>query len=122
MILVDTSVWISHLRDDLPSLRTLLLENLVLCHPFVIGELVLGHLKNRHEILDLLSDLPEAKAAEHEEVVRFVNHHQLTGQGLGWVDAHLLASAALSHAPLWSFDQALVRATKKIRLNFEPNS
>lgn len=119
MILVDTSVWAAHLRDDLPALRKLLLESFVLCHPFVIGELALGHLKNRAEILTLLSDLPKVKIAESDEVLRFVDSHQLMGVGLGWVDVHLLASAALSHVRLWTLDQALVRSAKKLHLSFE---
>ena len=110
MILVDTSVWIEHFRKENARLQTLLYDEQVLCHPFVIGELACGRLQNRQEILRLVSALPEARAAEQAEVLRFLETRKLYGCGLGWVDAHLLASALLSGCPLWTLDKPLQRA------------
>ena len=90
MILVDTSVWVDHFRDGNPRLTELLNNQEVLIHPFVVGELSLGLLKNRVQILDLLSKLPPAPTADHEEVIAAVGKHRLFGVGMGWVDAHTL--------------------------------
>ncbi len=107
MTLVDTSVWVDHLRKGNKDLRLLLEENEVLTHPFVIGELSCGILKNRAEVLQLLKELPSALAAETEEVLNFVETRKLWGHGVGWVDVHLLASALLSHSKLWTLDKRL---------------
>lgn len=107
MILVDTSVWIDHLRHGNNRLKTVLNEGLVLCHPFVIGELASGNLKKRNEILNLLGALPEPRVAEHFEVMHFVNAHHLNGCGLGWIDMHLLTSALLTKCSLWTLDKRL---------------
>ncbi|MFZ1948283.1 MAG: type II toxin-antitoxin system VapC family toxin [bacterium] len=114
MILVDTSVWVDHLRRGNRRLQSLLQENQVLGHPFVVGELACGRLRNRGEILDLLRLLPQAEIAEHDEVLDFVESRRLFGQGLGWTDAHLLASAILSRSGLWTLDRALAEAAAKI--------
>ena len=108
---MDTSVWIDHLRRGNDRLRTLLEEGEVLCHPFIIGELALGNLRNRSEVLSLLEALPPVVLAEHGEVMRFVDEQHLMGKGLGlgYVDAHLLASALLAGAPLWTLDRKLDR-------------
>jgi predicted nucleic acid-binding protein len=79
----------------------------VLCHPFIIGELACGTLKNRAEVLDLLHALPEVSVAEHDEVMKFLNEKKLFGHGLGWIDLYLLAFAYLSRATLWTTDRAL---------------
>ena len=110
MVLVDTSVWIDHLRRGSAELSTLLDQGAVLCHPFVIGELACGNLRRRDEILGHLQALPEAVTAEHDEVLHLVREHRLHGQGIGWVDAHLLASARLSGCRLWTRDRALATA------------
>ena len=81
----------------------------MLAHPFVVGELACGTLRNREEVLTLLQALPEAEVAEHEEVMRVVERERLYGQGLGWIDAHLLASARLSSAALWTLDRRFSR-------------
>lgn len=91
MILVDTSVWVSHLRDGNVRLDRLLYNGDVVCHPFIVGELACGNLKNRTEILSLLQSLPMAVKAEHEEVLQFIENNQLMGKGLGYIDIHLLA-------------------------------
>ena len=92
MILVDTSVWVGHLRVGEATLAALLDAGQVLVHPFVIGELALGTLRQRASVLALLQDLPTAVVATDQEVMRFIERHSLAGQGIGYVDAHLLAS------------------------------
>ena len=116
MTLVDTSVWIEHLRAGNRMLRSLLESGEVLAHPFVVGELACGTLRNRKEILTLLQALPEAQVAEHEEVMRVVEREQLYGQGIGWMDAHLLASARLSRAALWTLDRHLSKIASQLKL------
>ena len=107
MVLVDTSVWVAHLRDGNNGLKALLNDGNVACHPFIIGELACGNLKNRSEILSLLYALPMAINAEHEEVMRFIEDRSLMGKGLGYVDMHLLVSAFLTDCSLWTLDKRL---------------
>ena len=116
MTLVDTSVWIDHLRVGNRMLRSLLENGEVVAHPFVVGELACGTLRNRKEILTLLQALPEAQVAEHEEVMRVVEREHLYGQGIGWIDAHLLASARLSRAALWTLDRHLSKIASQLNL------
>ena len=120
MILVDTSMWIDHLRFGSERLKALLCDGEVLCHPFVVGELACGSIRNRDEILGLLAALPEAMVAEHYEVLHLIDSEKLHGRGLGWVDVHLLASAILSRASLWTRDKALVRASEEVGVKFSP--
>ena len=115
-MLVDTSVWIDHLRYGNPALSAMLEEGEVRCHPFVIGELACGNLKNREEILVLLKALPQAGTATHEEALALVQQKRLMGRGLGWVDIHLLASALLTSVPLWSLDRPLAAAGRELGL------
>jgi hypothetical protein len=117
MILVDTSVWIDHLRRGNDRLRILLADEQVLCHPFISGELACGNLKNRNEILSLLASLPEAKVADNAEVVQLLDSRRLYGRGLGWVDAHLLASVLLSNCDLWTIDKLLRKAASKLGIS-----
>src|SRR5258706_3292669 len=100
MILVDTSVWVDHLRWGNPALRELLDQGTVLAHPLVIGELACGSIRDRREFLRLLFALPQAPVAEAEEVFRLIEVDNLHGRGLGWVDMHLLASGRLSGSRL----------------------
>ena len=116
MILVDTSVWVEHLRRGNTRLEGLLLESKVLCHPFVTGEIALGHLRNRELILERLADLPQAPVAEHPEALTFAARNTLAGSGIGWVDLHLLASASLGHARLWSLDRRLAGVARRLDL------
>jgi predicted nucleic acid-binding protein len=116
VILVDTSVWIAHLRDGSPRLSVLLRDGLVLTHPFVIGELACGRLERRDEVLTLLGVLPAVPVADHDEVLEFVTRQRLYGRGIGWIDAHLLASARLSASSLWTLDRPLHRAALALRL------
>jgi predicted nucleic acid-binding protein len=121
MILVDTSVWVDHLRRGNRRMAEFLLGDQVLCHPFVIGELACGHLKKRREILSLLQALPEAQTIGHDEALVFVETHRLMGVGVGWIDIHLLAAAVLSHAELWTFDAKLqnVAQAQGVALTFQ---
>ncbi len=119
MILVDTSVWIDHLRTGNRTLQSLLGDAEVLTHPFVVGELACGTLRHRDEVLTLLRVLPEAQAAEHVEVMGLVERARLYGHGIGWIDAHLLASARLSSAPLWTLDRRLLKVASGLKLAFE---
>ena len=107
MILVDTSVWVEHLRLGLPRLATLLQEGEVLIHPWVIGELAFGNLHNRQQVLELLQGLPAATVASDAEVLLLIEGEQVMGRGIGYVDAHLLASARLSHCRLWTQNRRL---------------
>lgn len=107
MVLADTSVWVDHLRQGSARLGQLLRANEVLTHPFVIGELACGVLQSRAEILRHLGALPEARLADHGEVLHLVESAKLHGRGIGWVDAHLLASALLSRCSLWTLDKRL---------------
>jgi len=118
MILVDTSVWVDHFRRGNEQLASLLHDEQVLCHPFVIGELACGNLENRKEVLALLNALPWAREAEHSEVLHFLNSNRLYGQGLGWIDAHLLASALLTGCRIWTLDKPLLAVTAKLRLTY----
>jgi len=119
MILVDTSVWVAHLREGNSGLEMLLNDSEVVCHPFIIGELACGNLRNRSEILSLLQTLPVAIQAEHEEVMQFIEDYRLMGKGLGYVDIHLLASALLTRDPLWTLDKKLNEVSSKLGLEFD---
>lgn len=120
MILVDTSVWIEHLRIGEESLATLLNGSRVLTHPFVIGELACGNLRNRTEVLKLLKGLPQAPVASQDEVLFFVESNELMGQGIGFIDAHLLAATAMFAASrLWTLDKRLGRVAAKLDVAYE---
>ncbi|HQZ83629.1 MAG TPA: PIN domain-containing protein [Pyrinomonadaceae bacterium] len=118
MILVDTSVWVDHLRKGESLLAELLADGAVCVHPLVIEELACGNLPNRNEFLELIAALPAAVVAEHNEVLRLLDDEDLFGRGLGAVDVHLIASARLSFARLWSKDKAIRRETDRLRLTF----
>jgi len=118
VVLVDTSVWVAHLREGHADLIGLLNDNYVACHPFIIGELACGSLKNRKEILSLLNALPATKVAEHDEVMQFIDDHKLMNRGLGYVDVHLLASAMLSGVSIWTFDKKLDQVCSELGTDF----
>jgi predicted nucleic acid-binding protein len=119
MILVDTSVWIEHLRKGMPSLAGALEQGAVLTHPFVVGELACGNLKNRDEVLQLLGDLPEAPVATDPEARAFIEQRALMGQGIGYIDVHLLASVVLDGAAqLWTRDKRLASVATDLRLAY----
>ncbi len=117
MILVDTSVWKDHLRYGHSALVNLLNTGQVLAHPFVIGELALGSLRQRDVILDTLNNLPRAKIATEEEVLAFINQNKLYGLGVGYIDAHLLTSVRLTPGTLlWTQDKRLCAAANQLGL------
>jgi predicted nucleic acid-binding protein len=108
MILVDTSVWIDHLRSGDDGLATLLNNSQVLMHPFVVGELACGNLRQRADVLSLLKHLPQAAVASDKEVLFYIEQHGLMGRGIGYVDAHLMAAVAVDdRALLWTRDKRL---------------
>jgi predicted nucleic acid-binding protein len=117
-VLVDTSLWVTHLQKGHSKLQILLHEGEVATHPMIIGELACGNIRNRAEILALLRMLPMSHVAEHAEVLHFIEHHGLMGKGLGYIDAHLLASCALSSHLLWTTDKALGDAARQLSINF----
>jgi predicted nucleic acid-binding protein len=109
VILVDSSVWVDHLRSDDRTLVRLLDNAQVLAHPFVIGELALGNIRQRSNLLDQLQDLPRASVASDRDVLQFIERHELFGLGIGYVDAHLLAAVRLTfNASLWTRDKRLL--------------
>ena len=110
MILVDTSVWVDHLRNGNDALSELLLKDEVACHPMVVGELACGNLKRRKELLALLHTLPTVERVSDDEILFFIEQHRLSGRGLGLVDIHILASCAISQTPLWTLDGRLQQA------------
>ena len=116
MTLVDTSVWVDHLRRGHAQLGALLERGHVFCHPFVVGELACGQLSERDRILRLLGMLPAAPVADHGEVLRLVHARRLHGRGLGWIDVHLLASALLAKCALWTLDKRLDEAARQAGL------
>lgn len=111
MILVDTSVWVDHLQKGVPSLADALERDVVMTHPFVIGELACGNLKNRGEVLRLLAALPSSVVATDEETLLFIEQRKLMGKGISYIDAHLLASVTLTEgASIWTRDKRLAEA------------
>lgn len=120
MVLVDTSLWVAHLRDGNIGLQKLLNSGDVITHPFIIGELACGTLTNRAEILSYLYALPMATCAEHKEVMDFIERYRLMGKGLGYIDMHLLASALLTSSPLWTLDRQMSEAASLLGLAYSP--
>jgi predicted nucleic acid-binding protein len=123
VILVDTSVWIDHLRSGLPELASLLERGQVLYHPFVRGELACGNLRDRGEVLELLGRLPAAPVASDDEALAFIERRGLMGRGIGYVDVHLLAAVALSGtARLWTRDRRLENVAGELGLSVTEGS
>ena len=121
MILVDTSVWVDHLRHHDAVLAALLERGEVLGHAFVTGELACGSLKQRTTILKLLARLPQARVAFNAEVLSFIERHGLMGASVGYLDAHLLASTMLTaDARLWTRDRRLASAARRLNLDAAP--
>jgi len=122
MILVDTSVWIDHLRSGDETLTGLLNSSRVLIHPFIVGEIACGNLHNRQAILSLLAHLPHCTAALDPEVLAFIENNKLMGRGIGYVDAHLLAATKLTEsARLWTHDKRLATQAKALDCHFSAN-
>ncbi len=118
MVLVDTSVWVSHFREAHGGLVELLNDGEVVCHPFVIGELACGNLKNRTSIISLLEALPMASVVGHEEVLAFIENRRVMGKGLGYIDVHLLAGALLTGVSLWTLDKKLNKTAQELNCSY----
>ena len=118
MILIDTSVWIDHLRQRDDHLVITLLAGHVLIHPWVIGEIACGSLKDREQVLDLLRSLPLCSVALEDEVLLFIEQNKLMARGIGYVDVHLLASTNLSGATLWTRDKRLLIIAKEMNIAY----
>jgi predicted nucleic acid-binding protein len=120
MILVDSSVWVDHLTQGDPRLVVLLHARQVLTHPFVVGELALGSMKNRKVILDSLRELPRSVTATDDEAFDFIEGNALFGLGIGYIDVHLLAATRLSGGSrLWTRDKRLAAVSKRLGLSAE---
>ena len=122
MILVDTSVWVDHFRKSNQTLCSLLQEDQIQIHPFIIGELACGRLRRRDEILSSLHDLPQTPSATLEEVLYFIQARQLYRKGLGLIDVHLLISAFLSGSVVWTLDRALTKQAARLGMDYQINS
>lgn len=119
MVLVDTSVWVDHLRKGDMRMAALLDQAGVLMHPFVIGEIACGSLADRDDVLRLLHQLPPAEVADAREILVFIERHALHGKGMGYVDVHLLASVALTPGTrLWTRDRRLNEAARDLQCDF----
>ena len=118
MVLVDTSVWVSHLRDGNAELANLLNDGRVLCHPLIVGELACGNLKNRAVILSFLQLLPMSIEAEHDEVLSFIENNRLMGKGMGYVDVHLITSAVLTGVSVWTLDKKLSQTADSLYIKY----
>ena len=119
MLLVDTSVWIEHLRKGMPALVTALEHGQVLMHPFVLGELACGNLRDRGRVLQLLRKLPFTPTATDDEALEFIEQRALIGRGLGYIDVHLLVATALTGAArLWTRDRRLADVARELELEY----
>ena len=114
MVLVDTSVWIQHFRKTQAKLVYLLEQGDVACHAMILGELACGHLTERRQVLRDLAALPAVRACQDMEVMHFIDHKRLYGTGIGWVDAHLLASALTQDLRLWTLDKGLAKQATRL--------
>jgi predicted nucleic acid-binding protein len=119
MILVDTSVWVSHLRDGNTELANLLNNGMVLCHRIIVGELACGNLKDRADILSFLQLLPMSIEVEHEEALSFIENNRLMGKGIGYADVQLMASAVLTGVQIWTFDKKLAQAADCLYIKYK---
>ena len=120
MILADSSVWVDHFRRANASLAAMLEGKVLLCHPFVVGELACGDLQPRHLTIQRLQMLPQAPMMQQDEVLMLIDRHRLMASGIGWIDAHVLGSALLAGAKLWTLDTPLARAAAKLSVLARP--
>jgi len=117
MILVDTSVWIDHLRRGNDLFSEFLNQNRVATHPLVLGELSLGNISKRGTVLGLIRNLPVVKEATHEEVLMFIEENRMWSKGIGYFDAHILCASLIESIPLWTLDKRLEKVAKGIKSN-----
>jgi predicted nucleic acid-binding protein len=121
MILIDTSVWIEHLRSGLPALAFLLEHGDPRIHPWVIGELACGRLRDREQVLALLGNLAGTVVATEVEILHTIETHRLMGRGIGFVDAGLITSCLLSGCRLWTLDRRLAAVAGDMELAHGPS-
>ena len=119
MVLVDTSVWIEYFRKGHARLEELLNNTDVSIHPFIIGELACGTIKNREEILNLLQTLDSSPEISLQEILRFIEMNKLQGKGIGFIDVNLLASSLLSDCRLWTNDKKLHNIAQKMGIAYQ---
>jgi hypothetical protein len=117
IVLADTSVWLDHWRRGNPRFAALLDEDRVAVHPFVLGEIALGAISPRTDVLRRLAQLRTPRIAQHTEVLGLIDRVPLWGRGIGWVDAHLLASALLERVRLWTLDRALATIARELSVS-----
>lgn len=122
MTLVDTSIWIDHLRTGNEDLVAMLQDNLVCIHPWIIGELACGNLANRAEVLDLLGALPPVTPASADEVLHFIEKRRLMGRGIGYIDVHLLAASVIHGVGIWTRDKRLMGVAMDLGVAYQPNA
>lgn len=121
MIIVDTSVWIDHLRQSNPELEEALLGNSILLHAFVLGEIALGSISNRRDILEEMQQMPFANKAEEDEIIDLIEREHFFGSGIGYVDAHLIASTLLqTDCKLWTRDKRLEAIAHRLGIAYQP--
>ena len=120
MILVDTSIWIDHLRSGIAALAELLEQNYVIMHPMVLGELACGNLQNRQQLLQLWHSLDSLQTASHDEAMYFIEQKGLAGKGIGYIDVHVLVAVALtSEVKLWTRDKRLARIAIELQYGWK---
>ena len=123
MILVDTSIWIDHFRHGDAELKRIINDDRLLCHPFVVGELALGSLRERDEVLAFLAAQREAMIASHAEVMTIIDRHSILSMGIGYTDAHLLTSTLLEkRSSLWTRDKRLAAAAQQVGAVLHPDA
>jgi len=121
VILADTSVWVDHLRRGSGGLQAELNARNILSHPFVIGEVAMGHLSSRNQIMEAFDDLPAAVVAADREVLQFIEQYRLFGTGVGYIDVHLLVAVRLtSDALLWTYDRRLAETANRLSVPVRP--
>lgn len=113
MILVDTSVWIDHLRQGNELFSDLLTQGRVVTHPLVLGELSLGNIAKRELTIELIRNLPMAREATHDEVLRFIDENRMWSKGLGYCDMHIFCSSLIESIPLWTLDKRLAKVARE---------
>ena len=121
IVLVDTSVWIRFLSNQAPyaaELDHLLSRNEVSGHGFIYGELLIGDRGGRKQLLASYERMHQAPTVSHGEVVVFVRERRLHGRGIGWIDAHLLASALVGRLKLWTADPRLAVLANEIGIAY----
>ena len=118
MILIDTSIWIDHFRNENRLLSTLLMQGAVVMHEFIMGELAIGNFKNRKVVLSLLDSIPKLSKLTHDEFIYFLERNSFYGKGVGFVDIHLLGSSKLAGVKIWTLDRRLLELAIKQNLDY----